>query len=78
MKASIAGELLLLIGLAALAYFLYVQQGQLVELELELDRMRGAVGAVFPPVPVADSGNSASAEVAAEPKPKPKRRASGA
>lgn len=56
MKASIAGELLLLVGIIALAYFLYLQQDQLVSLELEMDRMKGALGATVPPVPVAEDG----------------------
>jgi hypothetical protein len=54
MKASIVGELLLLVGLLAVAYLLYVQQDQLVQVELELDRMRGALGATVPPVPAAE------------------------
>jgi hypothetical protein len=58
------GEAVLLIGLAAIAYFLWVQQSQLVELELELDKLRG----VFPPVPVADG--TAAVEKAA---PRPRR-----
>lgn len=54
MKVTVFGELLLLVGIGALAYFLYVQQAQLVELELELDRVRGSLGATLPPVPVAE------------------------
>jgi hypothetical protein len=76
MKATLTGELLLLVGVLALAYFLYVQQGQLVELELELDRMRGALGATLPPVPVAsDNGEAVMPEA---PKPKARRKAPGA
>jgi hypothetical protein len=56
MKASIAGELLLLVGLLAVAYLLYIQQEQIALMELELDRVRGAVGATVPPVPAGDSG----------------------
>lgn len=73
MKASIVGELLLLVGVLAVAYFVYVQQSQLVELELELDRMRGAIGATLPPVPLAEDGAAA----AARPKATRKRGASG-
>ena len=73
MKASIAGELLLLVGLLAVAYLLYVQQEQLVNLELELDKVRGALGATLPPVPVA-SENGAEAMMPQQPKPKPKPR----
>lgn len=62
MKASIAGELLLLVGLLAVAYLLYTQQEQLAVMELELDKMRGAVGRTVglevPPVPVAEDGTS--------------------
>ena len=43
MKASIAGELVLLAGLLALGWLLYVQQEQLVQIELELDRVKGAL-----------------------------------
>lgn len=57
MKASIAGELLLLVGLLAVAYLLYVQQEQLALVELELDKVRGAMGATMPPVPVAEDGS---------------------
>jgi hypothetical protein len=57
MKASLAGELLLLVGLLAVAYLLYVQQGQLVNLELEVDRIRGA----FAPVPAASENDAAPA-----------------
>lgn len=71
MKASIAGELLLLVGLLALAYLLYLQQDQLVTLELELDKVRGALGATVPPVPVATADNGAEA---ATPPPKPRAR----
>jgi hypothetical protein len=52
MKASIAGELLLLVGLLAVAWLLYVQQEQLAMMELELDKVRGAIGGT-PPVPAA-------------------------
>lgn len=76
MKVTVFGELVLLIGIAALAWFMYLQQAQLLELELELDRMRGAVGAVFPPVPAADA-DGASAAVEVE-RAKPRRKASGA
>ena len=55
MKASIAGELLLLVGLLAVAYLLYVQQEQLNLMELELDRVRGA----FSPVPPASETDAA-------------------
>lgn len=66
-RASLVGELLLLVGLLAVAYLLYVQQEQLVGLELELDKLRGAVGSTLPPVPVAsDNGTEAA-------KPKPRR-----
>lgn len=73
MKATLAGELLLLVGLLAVAYLLYVQQEQLVSLELEVDRLRGA----FNPVPVAQQDGSGLGEGMA-PTPKPKRKASGA
>lgn len=73
MKASIAGELLLLVGLLAVAYLLYVQQEQLTLMELELDKVRGAV--TMPPVPVADNGAEAAAKA---PTQRPKRKASGA
>lgn len=63
MKASIAGELLLLVGLLAVAYLLYTQQEQINLLELEVDRVRGA----FVPVPAATE---------AEPKPQRRRKAS--
>lgn len=52
-KAALFSELLLLVGLLAVAYLLYMQQDQLVGLELELDRMRGHLGADLPPVPAA-------------------------
>lgn len=51
MKASATAELLLLVAIAALAYLLYVQQNQLADLELEVDRVRGAVGSLVPPTP---------------------------
>ena len=51
MKASATAELLLLVAIAALAYLLYVQQNQLTDLELEVDRVRGAVGSLAPPTP---------------------------
>ena len=47
-KASVTAELLLLVAIAAVAYLLYVQQQQLADLELELDRVRGAVGSLAP------------------------------
>lgn len=57
MKASIFGEVILLVGLLALAYMLYVQQQQLTMLELDVDRVRGAViPAAAPPVPAAEDG----------------------
>jgi len=71
MKASLAGELLLLVGLLAVAYLLYVQQGQLVNLELEVDRIRGA----FTPVPAASENDAAP--VPAAPRAR-KPKASGA
>jgi hypothetical protein len=72
-KATLTGEVLLLVGVLALAYFLWVQQGQLVELELELDRMRGSLGVAVPPVPVAsDNGEAVMPEA---PKPRPRRKA---
>lgn len=43
-KALAFSELLLLVGLLAVAYLLYVQQEQLAELTVEIDRVRGAVG----------------------------------
>ena len=49
MKATVTAELLLLVAIAAVAYLLYVQQQQLADLELELDRVRGAVGSLAPP-----------------------------
>ncbi len=61
MKVTVFGELLLLLAIGALAYFMYVQQAQLVELELELDKVRGA----FSPVPAAEGvpgGPAAAAE----------------
>lgn len=72
MKASIVGELLLLVGLLAVAYLLYLQQDQLVNLELELDRLRGA----YSPVPPADNG--AVEKAAPAPRPRPKRQPKGA
>jgi hypothetical protein len=60
MKAAVLGEILLVVGLLALAYLLYVQQEQLAELELEIDRVRGAIGATLPPVPAADGGGAAA------------------
>ena len=45
MKATVMGEVLLLVGLLAVAWLVYVQQEQLVELELELDKLRGALAA---------------------------------
>jgi len=73
-RASLLGELLLLVGLLAVAYLLYVQQEQLASVELELDRLRGAFAA--PPVPVADNGAEAQARTPAA-RPKPKRKAAG-
>lgn len=72
MKASLAGELLLLVGLLAVAYLLYVQQEQLVSMELELDKVRGALGATAPVPAATDNGTEQ-----AKPKARP-RRASGA
>jgi hypothetical protein len=74
-KASLAGELLLLVGLLALAYLLYLQQDQLVGLELEVDKLRGALGATLPPVPVASENGTV---MATSTKPKPRRKAAGA
>lgn len=76
MKASLAGELLLLVGLLAVAYLLYVQQEQLVTLELELDKVRGALGVTAAPVPVASSENGT--EAVAKPKPRAPRKPKGA
>jgi hypothetical protein len=67
MKATLYGELLLLVGLLAVAYLLYVQQEQLVTVELELDRLRGA----FAPVPAASENDAA-------PRPRTKRKVSDA
>lgn len=78
MKASIAGELLLLTGLLAIAYFLWLQQGQLVELEVELDRMRGSLGVAVPPVPVASDNGADAMTPEAPPKPRARKRAPGA
>jgi hypothetical protein len=77
MKATVMGEVLLLVGLLAVAYLVYIQQAQLVELELELDKLRGAVGATLPPVPAATNSDEAKAAPAARPKraPKPKPEA---
>lgn len=70
MKAVAFSELLLLVAILALAWFVYVQQEQLVALELEVDRMRGSFDA--PPfLPM--EGNSSGGEVSAPAKPKPKR-----
>jgi hypothetical protein len=67
MKATLYGELLLLVGLLAVAYLLYVQQEQLVSVELELDRLRGT----FAPVPAASENDAA-------PRPRAKRKVSDA
>jgi len=67
MKASLYGELLLLVGLLAVAYLLYLQQEQLVSLELELDRVRGA----FAPVPPASDNDAAPARPRARRKAAP-------
>ena len=74
LKASLAGELLLLVGLLAVAWLLYVQQEQLVSLELEVDKLRGA----FAPVPAAVTNDQAGVEPAPKPKPRPRKpKASG-
>jgi hypothetical protein len=75
MKPSVLGELVLLVGVLALAYLLWLQQGQLVELEYELDRMRA--GGTMPPVPVAGD-NGAEATMPQPPAPKRKRAPRGA
>ncbi len=58
MKGTAVGELLLLVGLLAVAYLLYVQQEQLVAVELELDRIRGALAPDAPPVPPAETNST--------------------
>lgn len=74
MKAVAFSELLLLLAILAVAWFVYVQQEQLVALELEVDRLRGSFDA--PPfLPM--EGNSANSEASLQvpkPKPKPKRQ----
>lgn len=64
-RASLVGELILLLGLLALGYLIWQQQEQLVSVELELDKLRGAFS-----LPAAD-GSSAPA-----PRPQRKRKAS--
>lgn len=64
MKATVTAELLLLLAIAAVAYLLYVQQQQLADLELELDKVRGAIGSLAPapvsrPEPKAEPGAQA-------------------
>lgn len=71
MKATVMGEVLLLVGLLAVAWLVYVQQEQLVALELELDRLKGGVDSMLlAGVPAAEDG--AEAKPKARPKPKPK------
>jgi hypothetical protein len=65
MKATVMGEVLLLVGLLAVAWLVYVQQAQMVELELELDKIRGAL---------AGGNSTAEAKPKAAPKPRPKPR----
>lgn len=66
MKASVTAELLLLVAIAAVAYLLYVQQQQLTDLELQVDRVRGAVGSLAPP-PVSEPVVRAEPKVEPEP-----------
>ena len=55
MKATVTAELLLLLAVAAVAYLVYVQQQQIADFELELDRLRGAIGeGLTPPLPVSE------------------------
>ena len=42
MRGVAVGEALLLLGLLCLAYCLWLQQDQLAELQVELDKLRGA------------------------------------
>lgn len=67
MKAVAFSELLLLMAILAVAWFVYVQQEQLVALELELDRLRGSFQQ--PPV-LPMEGNSANSEAKLPPTPK--------
>jgi hypothetical protein len=55
MKSVVFSELLILVAVLAVAYLVYQQQGQISDLELELDRVRGAVtGLTTNPVPPAE------------------------
>jgi hypothetical protein len=65
-KAVAFSELLLLMAILAVAWFVYVQQEQLVALELELDRLRGS----FQPPVLPMEGNSANSEAKLPPTPK--------
>lgn len=71
MRAVAFSELLLLLAILAVGWFVYVQQEQLVALELEVDRLRGAFQ---PPIlPMEGSANSTEAKPPAKPKPKPRK-----
>jgi hypothetical protein len=59
-KGMVISELILVLGLLAVAYLLYVQQEQIAELELEIDRVRGAVTGGGAPVPAAEPGAGAA------------------
>ena len=48
MKAIAATELLLLVVLCGLAYMVWMQQAQLVDLELHVDRLDGKIEAAKP------------------------------
>lgn len=71
MKAVAFSELLLLVAILAVAWFVYVQQEQLALLELEIDRLRG--GLEPPLLPMAENSSPPEA-VVPKPKPKPKPR----
>lgn len=73
MKAVAFSEALLLLGLLALAWFVFVQQEQLALLEQDLDRLRN--GGLQPPIlPMEQAGNSANSTTGTQPKP-PRPRA---
>lgn len=72
MKAVAFSELLLLLAILAVAWFVYVQQEQLASLEVELDRLRGAFQP--PPLPMEGSLNGPAAEPPEKPKPRPQRK----
>ena len=79
MKAVAFSELLLLMAILAVAWFVYVQQEQLVQLELEVDRLRGSFELPVLPMEPNSSGNSEQvpAPPKAKPKAKPKPKAAG-